>query len=113
MKSKSERGADRADRIAGEIEKDLARERDHAGPRIERDQRASVIEDAVRGTGKQGVGENNFFKQTQRHEREAPEKLSSFEAWSVGELRQKIARPDNRARDELGKKRNREDEIAE
>ena len=52
MKTECKRGADRADRVAGEIEKDLSRERDHARPRIERDERPAVIEDAVSRPGK-------------------------------------------------------------
>ena len=52
MKTECKRGADRADRVAGEIEKDLSRERDYARPRIERDERPAVIEDAVGRSGK-------------------------------------------------------------
>src|SRR5690349_9766941 len=112
MKPQRQCRADRGDGITGEIEKDLAGEREHAGPGIERNQRTGITEDAVGWAGKKSVSEDNFFEQTQRHQGEAPEKLVGLETRRMCELRKKIAGADNRTGDELWKKRNRENKIA-
>ena len=52
MKAERERGSDCADRVTGEIEKDLSGKREYARPRIEREERSGVIEDAVCRPGK-------------------------------------------------------------
>ena len=62
MKAKAERGADGAGRIAGEIEKYLARERHDAQPGIERCERTCVTKDAIGRTGEHRVGEHDFFE---------------------------------------------------
>ena len=48
MKAEAQCRADRADGIAGEIEKDLAGKCDHARPGIERDERTAITEDRDR-----------------------------------------------------------------
>src|SRR3954447_16337523 len=52
MEPEAEGGADRAGRVASEVEEDLPGKRDHADPGIERDKRTAVAKDAIRRTGK-------------------------------------------------------------
>src|SRR6476619_4277038 len=78
MESECEGSADRAKRIAGEIEKDLPGKCQHAGPRVERNQRSGITEHAIGTPGEQGIGKNNFLKQSQSHQRQSPEKLPVF-----------------------------------
>ena len=68
MKSETERSADRADGIAGEIEKDLSGKRDHPRPRIERDQRPAVTKNAIGRASQHRIREHHFFEKAERHE---------------------------------------------
>src|SRR4051794_15289004 len=104
MKAEGQRGTDRGNGIAGEIEKDLASEREHAGAGIERNQWTRITEDAVGRTRQKSVCENNLFKHTQRHQSQSPEKLVRLETRRMFELWQKIAGADDRPGHELRKK---------
>src|SRR5438045_931923 len=104
MKSECERRADRSERIPGEVAKDLSSEGEHAGPRIHCDERSGVAKDAVGRTGEQSVGQNDFFEQTQRHERETPEKLIGLQARRMDKLWQEIAGAHDWTSDQLRKK---------
>src|SRR5215469_9910219 len=55
METQGQSSADRAERIPGKIEKDLPGKCEHARPRVERNQRSRVTEDAIRRTRKQSV----------------------------------------------------------
>src|SRR5213076_2478038 len=79
----------------------------------ERDQWPCIIEHAVGRARQQRVGQHNFFKQTQRHQRESPKELACFETRRMPKLRQKIACADNRSGNELWEKRNRQYEITQ
>ena len=63
MKAEAQRRADRAGGIAGEIEKYLAGESDHAHPGIERDERTGVTKNAIGRAGQHRIGEHDFFEQ--------------------------------------------------
>src|SRR5262249_18950722 len=69
MKSKAQCCTDRADRVAREIEKDLARKCHHTRPRIERDQGTTITEDRVRRPRKKCVGKDNFLEKAQGHQK--------------------------------------------
>src|SRR5262249_36030229 len=91
MKAERECSANRGQGVAGEITKDLPSEGEDAGPRIERDERTGITEDAIGRAGEQCVSENNFFEQAQRHQREAPKKLICFQPRRMNEQRKKSA----------------------
>jgi hypothetical protein len=76
MKTEAERGADCAGGIAGEVEKDLARESNDAHPGIKGHKRAPVTENSVGGAGEHRVGQDNFFEEAERHQKQAPEETS-------------------------------------
>src|SRR5437762_6701000 len=113
MKAKAESCANGAGRVASEIEKNLAGERHDAEPGIKRDERTRVTKDAIGRTGEHHVGEHDFFEQTEGHEQQTPEKLARAQTWRPNKLRKKIARSDNRPGDQLRKKGNGQDEIAQ
>src|SRR5204862_4591786 len=74
METEGKGSADRAERIPGEIEKDLPGKREHAGPRVERNQRSGITEHAIGAAGEKCIGKNNFLKESQGHQRQSPEK---------------------------------------
>ena len=113
VEPEAQRGADRADRVAGEIEKDLARESHHARPGIERDERPTIGEDSVGRAGEERVGEHDLFEKPECHQEQAPEETALLRFGRRLELREKIARAHDRAGDELREERNREHEIAQ
>src|SRR5216110_3952929 len=113
MKAKTECRADGAGGIAGEIKKYLAGKCHHAEPGIERDERTSVTKDAVGRTGKHRVGEHDFFEQTESHKQQSPEKLARAQSRRPNKLREKIAGAHNWPGDQLRKKGNGQDEIAQ
>src|SRR4051794_5564549 len=76
VKPEAERGADRADGIAGKIKKDLAGKSDHAGPRIEGYQGAAITEDAVSRAREQSIGKHDFFEQAERHQEQSPQEAA-------------------------------------
>ena len=104
MKAERKCGADRADRITGKVKKDLSGKGEHAGPRIQRNQRPGIIEDAIGRTGEQSVGEHDFFKQPQSHQCESPKKLVRLQTRGMEKLRQKIPSANDRPRHELWEK---------
>ena len=113
MKSKAQCRADRADGVAREIEKDLARKCHHTRPRIERDQRTAITEDRVRRPGEKCVGEHDFLEKAQGHQEQSPEETALLRLGRRLELRQEITRTHDRTGDELREKRDREHEIAQ
>src|ERR1041385_4861939 len=113
MEAQGQGSADCAERIAGEIEKDLSCKREYTRPGIQRHQRPGIIKHAVSRARQQRVRQHNFFEQSQRHESQSPEELIFFQSRRVPELRQKIAGAHNRSGNELWEKRNRQHEIAQ
>src|SRR2546423_952867 len=113
MKTKAESRANGAGGVAGEIEKYLAGECHDTQPGIQRDEWTSVTKDAISRTGKHRVGEHDFLEQTESHEQQSPQKLARAQTWRPDKLRKKIASPHNRSGDQLRKKGNRQDEIAQ
>src|SRR5436309_2137477 len=113
MKAKAERGADGACGITGKIKKYLAGECHDTQPGIQRDERTSVTKDAVGRTGKHRVGEHDFFEQTESHKQQSPEKLARAQSRRPNKLREKIAGAHNWPGDQLRKKGNGQDEIAQ
>src|SRR5205823_632404 len=59
------------------------------------------------------IGQDSFLEQAESHQRESPEKLVRLETRRMVELREKIAGTHNWPSDQLWKKRNRENEIAQ
>src|SRR5205814_8515475 len=113
MKAKAESRADGACRVAGEIEEYLAGECHNTQPGIQRDERTSINKDAIRRTGKHRVGEHDFFEQAKSHEQQSPQKLACAQTRRPDKLRKKIAGPNNWPGNQLRKKRNGQDEIAQ
>src|SRR6266853_3443829 len=113
MKAKAESRANGAGGVAGEIEKYLAGECHDTQPGIQRDERTSVTKDAIGRTGEHRVGEHDFFEQTESHEQQSPEKLARAQTRRPDKLRKKITGTHNRPGDQLRKKGNGQDEIAQ
>ena len=113
MEAEAEGRADRAGRIAGEVEKDLSGEGDHAHPGVERDERSAVTKDSVGGAGEHGVGQNDFLEQAQSHERQTPKKTPCLRPWRSEQLRQKISGAHDWTGDQLREERNGENEITQ
>src|SRR6266699_511135 len=113
MKAKAESRANGAGRIAGEIEKYLAGECHDTQPGIQRNERTRVTKDAVGRTRKRRVGEHDFFEQAKSHQQQSPEKLAREQGWWPNKLREKIAGAHDWPGDQLRKKGNGQDEIAQ
>jgi hypothetical protein len=113
VKAKAESRANGAGGITGEIKKYLAGECHDAQPGIERNERTSVTKNAISRTGKHSVGEHDFFKQAESHKQQSPEKLARAQTRRPNKLRKKIACTHNWASDQLGKKGDGQDEVAQ
>jgi hypothetical protein len=72
-----------------------------------------VTENAVGGAGEHCVGQDNFFEEAERHQKQAPEKTSGLRFGWLQQLRQEISRADDRPRDQLREEGDSEHEIAE
>src|SRR6195256_6623716 len=72
MEAEAEGCADRARRIAGKVEKDMAGKGDDAHPEVEPEEGSTAAEYSDHRTGEHGVGQDDLFKQAQGHERQAP-----------------------------------------
>src|SRR5438045_2103739 len=103
MKAEAQGCADGAGGIAGEIEKDWASEREHTRPRIKRNERARITENAIGGTGEHHIGENDLFEKAERHQSKPPEKLADAQGRWPNKLGKKISSAHDRARDQLRK----------
>src|SRR6266508_6731160 len=113
MKAKTECRANSAGGITGEIKKYLTGKCDDAQPGIQRDEWTSVTKNAIGRTGKHRVGEHDFFEQTEGHEQQSPEKLARAQGRRPDKLGKKIAGSHNWAGDQLRKKGNGQDKIAQ
>ena len=113
MEPEAERGADGANGVSREVEKYLSGKREHTDPRIERQQRPAIVEDAIGRAREQRIGEHHFFEKTQRHQKQTPQEPALLRLRRMLELRKEIARTHDRSCHELRKERNREREIAQ
>src|SRR5205823_8487768 len=104
MKAERQGGADRANGVTRKVKKDLSGEGEHAGQGIQRDERPGVTENPIGWTGKQCVSENDFFEQTQSHQRESPKKLVRLQTRRMNKLGKKITGADNWAGHQLREK---------
>src|SRR5260370_32915260 len=113
MKAKAESRTNGAGGVAGEVEKYLAGECHDPQPGIQRDERTSVAKDAIGRTGKHRVCEHDFLEQTKGHKQQSPQKLARAQTCRPNELRKKITGTHNRPGDQLRKKGNGQNEIAQ
>jgi hypothetical protein len=72
-----------------------------------------MTKNSIGGAGQHGVGQDNFFEKTERHQKQAPKKTPGLRFGRLQQLRQKISRADDWSRDQLREKRDREHEIAQ
>ena len=83
MKSKAQSRADRADGVAGEIEKDLAGKCDHARPGIERDERSAVSRRPCPPTRREACRRARLFRKALTSSGAGPRRNGPAAAWAA------------------------------
>ena len=72
-----------------------------------------MTKNAIGRTGQHCIGKHNLFEQTERHKQQSPQELADPQTGRSDQLGEKISSAHDWSGDQLRKKGNRQNEIAQ